>query len=129
MRRDGNGARDQGSIGNSSLVHKGRIKRRPGKAELRSAAGLQREVPPKGLEVPLGPGLVYLVPVTSLSDSRPLRRLAAFLVLGGAALSPDLAAAQGLPFAGFTALPSFAWPQAGEDGRWAGSYARMSTGF
>jgi outer membrane immunogenic protein len=52
-------------------------------------------------------------------------------MLGGAAFSADLAAAQGLPFAGFTALPSFAWPQpaAGEGGRWAGSYARLSTGF
>ena len=36
-----------------------------------------------------------------------------------------------MPFTGFTALPSFAWPQpaAGEDGRWAGSYARLSSGF
>lgn len=34
------------------------------------------------------------------------------------------------PFTG-SALPSFAWPRpAGdEDGRWAGSYARLSTGF
>src|SRR5688500_3452597 len=58
----------------------------------------------------------------------PLR---ACLLLGAAALSADLAAAQGLPFAGFSALPSFAWPQpaVGEDGRWAGSYARLSTGF
>ena len=69
--------------------------------------------------------------MTSLPDSASLRRFAACLVLGGAALSPELAAAQGLPFTGFTALPSFAWPQpaAGEDGRWAGSYARLSSGF
>jgi outer membrane immunogenic protein len=75
--------------------------------------------------------LVYLIPVTTLPDSRPLRRFAACLVLGGAVLSADLAAAQGLPFTGFTALPSFAWPQpaGGEDGRWVGSYARLSTGF
>jgi outer membrane immunogenic protein len=75
--------------------------------------------------------LVYLLPVTSLPDSRSLRRFAACLLLGAAALSADLAAAQGLPFAGFSALPSFAWPQpaVGEDGRWAGSYARLSTGF
>ncbi|MFL5216599.1 MAG: outer membrane protein [Microvirga sp.] len=74
---------------------------------------------------------MYLIPVTSLPDSRSLRRFAACLVLGGAVLAPDLAAAQGLPFTGFTALPSFAWPQpaAGEDGRWAGSYARLSSGF
>jgi outer membrane immunogenic protein len=69
--------------------------------------------------------------VTSLPDSASLRRFAACLVLGGAALSAELAAAQGLPFTGFTALPSFAWPQpaASEDGRWAGSYARLSSGF
>src|SRR3954449_10817533 len=74
---------------------------------------------------------MYLIPVTSLPDSRSLRRFAACLVLGGAVLAPDLAAAQGLPFTGFPALPSFAWPQpaAGEDGRWAGSYARLSSGF
>ena len=65
------------------------------------------------------------------SHSRSLRRFAACLVLGGSVLAPDLAAAQGLPFTGFTSLPSFAWPQpaAGEDGRWAGSYARLSSGF
>ena len=36
-----------------------------------------------------------------------------------------------MPFTGFASLPSFAWPQpaAGEDGRWAGSYARLSSGF
>jgi outer membrane immunogenic protein len=74
--------------------------------------------------------LAYPVRVTSLPDSRALRRFAAGLVLGGAVLSADLAAAQGLPFAGFTALPSFAWPQpGGGDSRWAGSYARLSTGF
>ncbi|HJW78118.1 MAG TPA: hypothetical protein VJ526_06085 [Beijerinckiaceae bacterium] len=74
---------------------------------------------------------MYLIPVTSLPDSRSLRRFAACLVLGGAVLAPDLAAAQGLPFTGFASLPSFAWPQpaAGEDGRWSGSYARLSTGF
>jgi outer membrane immunogenic protein len=75
--------------------------------------------------------LAYPFPVTTLPDSRPLRRLAAFLILGTAVLSPDVAASQGLPFTGFTSLPSFARPQAavGEDGRWAGSYARLSTGF
>jgi outer membrane immunogenic protein len=74
---------------------------------------------------------VYLLPVPALPDSPSLRRLAACLVLGGAALSASPAAAQGLPFAGFTALPSFAWPQAGggEERSWAGSYARLSTGF
>jgi hypothetical protein len=75
--------------------------------------------------------LKYLSRVTSLPDSRSLSRFAACLMLGGAVLSADLAAAQGLPFTGFTALPSFAWPQAagGGDGRWGGSYARLSTGF
>lgn len=37
-----------------------------------------------------------------------------------------------LPFTGFTALPSFAWPQAepaADAIRWDGSYARLSTGF
>jgi hypothetical protein len=75
--------------------------------------------------------LLYLLPVTTLPDSPSVRLLAAGLVLGGAVLSPDLAAAQGLTFAGFTALPSFAWPQAAGGGErsWAGSYARLSTGF
>ena len=74
---------------------------------------------------------MYLAPVTNLPDSRVLRRFAARLVLGGIVLAPDLAGAQGLSLPGFTALPSFAWPQpaAGEDGRWAGSYARLSSGF
>ena len=41
------------------------------------------------------------------------------------------AGAQGSPFTGFTSLPSFAWPTPaeGEESRWAGSYARLSTGF
>lgn len=65
------------------------------------------------------------------------RRLAACLVLGLAALAPGSGRAQGL--AGFGFLPVFAWPQntwpnsldegPGLDGRWSGSYARMSTGF
>lgn len=64
-----------------------------------------------------------------LARARRLLRVLAWLVLGAA--SPDLAAAQGAPFATFTSLPSFAWPQqaTGEESRWAGSYARMSTGF
>ncbi|WP_208642304.1 outer membrane protein [Methylobacterium terrae] len=65
--------------------------------------------------------------------ARPLvRRLAACLVLGACALAPDPGAAQGL--VGFGYLPVFAWPRAleegpGADGRWSGSYARLSTGF
>ena len=53
-------------------------------------------------------------------------------MLGGAALWANLAAAQGSrQFTGFASLPSFAWPQpaGGEESRWAGSYARLSTGF
>jgi hypothetical protein len=37
-----------------------------------------------------------------------------------------------LPFTGFAALPSFAWPQfepAVDGSRWEGSFARLSTGF
>ena len=63
---------------------------------------------------------------------RPLRRTAVCLMLGGSVLWADLAAAQGMPsFTGFAPLPSFAWPQAAsrEESRWAGSFARMSTGF
>ncbi|WP_245524333.1 outer membrane protein [Methylobacterium nonmethylotrophicum] len=64
--------------------------------------------------------------------SRSVRRLAACLALGLGALAPDPGAAQG--FAGFGFLPVFAWPQGlreegpGE-GRWSGSYGRLSTGF
>ena len=53
-------------------------------------------------------------------------------MLGGFVLWANLAAAQGIsPVSGFASLPSFAWPQpAGrEESRWAGSYARLSTGF
>jgi outer membrane immunogenic protein len=71
--------------------------------------------------------------VISLPKSRPLRRLAAAcLVLGGGILCADLAAAQGASASdSWASLPSFAWPQPAEDerSRWAGSYARMSTGF
>jgi outer membrane immunogenic protein len=69
--------------------------------------------------------------MTSPADSRRLRRLAACLVLGGSFASADFAAAQGSLFAGFTPLPSFAWPRSAgeEESRWAGSYARVSTGF
>lgn len=64
-------------------------------------------------------------------DHRSLRRLAAWLLVGGI-LSADVAAAQVAgPLTGFDALPFFAWPRpAGADeSRWAGSYASMSTGF
>lgn len=67
----------------------------------------------------------------SLPIYRTLRPLAACLVLGSA-VSADLAVAQGAPsFVGATSLPSFAWPNpaASDESRWAGSYARMSTGF
>lgn len=57
------------------------------------------------------------------------------LVIAGACLALALGAAPAraqslLPF-GFSALPSFAWPELGrgEARRWEGSYARMSTGF
>jgi len=53
-------------------------------------------------------------------------------MLGGIVLWANLAAAQGVPpITGFASLPSFAWPQpAGtEESRWAGSFARLSSGF
>jgi len=53
-------------------------------------------------------------------------------MLSGFVLWANPAAAQGIsPFTGFASLPSFAWPQpaGGEESRWAGSYARLSTGF
>ena len=53
-------------------------------------------------------------------------------MLSGFVLWADLAAAQSIsPFMGFASLPSFAWPQpaGAEESRWAGSYARLSTGF
>ncbi|KMO40742.1 outer membrane protein [Methylobacterium variabile] len=67
--------------------------------------------------------------MTGPAASRPLRRLAACLLLGTCALRPDPAAAQGL--IGFGPLPVFAWPlpPGDEENRWAGSYARLSTGF
>ncbi|WP_093568088.1 hypothetical protein [Methylobacterium sp. 174MFSha1.1] len=83
--------------------------------------------------------------MTGCAASRSRRRLAAFsprrlvacLTLGLGALAPDPGRAQGL--VGFGFLPVFAWPETtwpksleeepGVDGRWSGSYARMSTGF
>ncbi|GJD34602.1 outer membrane protein [Methylobacterium aerolatum] len=53
-------------------------------------------------------------------------------ILGVPLLAAAPAAAQVFPFSvGFGPLPSFAWPREVEDGqgRWAGSYARLSTGF
>jgi outer membrane immunogenic protein len=53
-------------------------------------------------------------------------------MLSGFALWANLAAAQGVsPVTGFASLPSFAWPQpaGAEESRWAGSFARLSTGF
>lgn len=70
--------------------------------------------------------------MTSPSAPRRPSRLAALLIAAGCALGAERASAQGLSaFHGFAALPSFAWPRAaGEDeSRWAGSYARLSTGF
>nr|WP_210260917.1 hypothetical protein [Enterovirga sp. DB1703] len=66
-------------------------------------------------------------------DSRPFRRVAAAcLALGGLLALPRPAAAQAVPPASsWASLPSFARPQPaeGEESRWAGSFARMSTGF
>ena len=78
-----------------------------------------------------GRAVGYPAPVTRLAKSRPLRRLAACLLLGGGVLRADAAAAQGLAGSVGLALPSFAWPRpaGAEEGRWAGSYARLSTGF
>lgn len=67
-----------------------------------------------------------------VADLRPLIRFVACLTVGGCVLWVDFAAAQGAaPSALATSLPSFTWPQATGPGesRWAGSYARMSTGF
>ena len=53
-------------------------------------------------------------------------------MLGGIVLWANLAAAQGVPpITGFASLPSFAWPQpaGAEESRWAGSFARLSSGF
>lgn len=81
-------------------------------------------------------GLGYRGRMTGRAASRSRRRLAACLAtslaLGPGALGPAPAAAQG--FAGFGFLPVFAWPKSleegpGVDGRWSGSYARLSTGF
>ncbi len=58
---------------------------------------------------------------------RLIRGCAACLLLGS---SP--AAAQFVPFsAGFTGLPSFAWPRTPDEGasRWNGSFATLSTGY
>jgi len=71
--------------------------------------------------------------MTRRAASRPLRRRAAGLGLGIGLLQASPAAAQALlwPAIGFAPLPSFAWPQPAEDadGRWTGSYARLSTGY
>lgn len=70
--------------------------------------------------------------MTSPSDARPFRFFSACLVLGAALLSADCAVAQGGPSSGGAAsLPLFARPQPGasEENRWAGSYARLSSGF
>lgn len=61
-----------------------------------------------------------------------MRRWAACLLLGGAFLRPELAAAQSLsPMMGFAWLPSFAFATmpAFDGERWTGSYAVMSTGY
>ena len=52
-------------------------------------------------------------------------------MLAACLLGADLAADQGVsPFTGFASVPTFAWtPPADGESRWAGSYARMSTGF
>lgn len=70
--------------------------------------------------------------MTSTAVPRSSRRLAACLTVVGGLLSADLAVAQGIsPFDGVASLPSFAWPRPAlaDESRWAGSYARMSTGF
>jgi opacity protein-like surface antigen len=70
--------------------------------------------------------------VTTFANSPALRRFVASLVLGGVALWPEISGAQAVSsFNGLASLPTVAWPQPaeGEESRWAGSYARMSTGF
>jgi outer membrane immunogenic protein len=70
--------------------------------------------------------------VTRPARLRPPRRVTGCLILAGLAASANPAAAQAGPFStGPGSLPVFAWPQpaADEESRWAGAYARMSTGF
>jgi outer membrane immunogenic protein len=71
--------------------------------------------------------------MNSRADSRPLRRLAAAVAFGACGLSAAPARAQAIlwPSVGFAPVPAFAWPGsvADEDGRWTGSYARLSTGY
>ena len=53
-------------------------------------------------------------------------------ILGAPLMAAVPAGAQVFPFSvGFGPLPSFAWPRDAEEvpSRWAGSYARLSTGF
>ena len=60
-----------------------------------------------------------------------LRRVAASFILGSV-LAASTCAAQALErLNGFASLPTFAWLEPAESAgsRWAGSYARMSTGF
>jgi opacity protein-like surface antigen len=76
--------------------------------------------------------LAYRARVTHPFAPRPPRRLAAALALGALVAGAAPAVAQGAsPVMGFGALPVFAWPQRaeGEEGRWSGSRARISTGF
>ncbi len=68
----------------------------------------------------------------SLASPRSRRACATGVMLGVGVIWANLAAAQGTSWSdGFASLPSFAWPQSGsgEESRWTGSYARMSTGF
>ncbi|HMO28708.1 hypothetical protein [Enterovirga sp.] len=62
-----------------------------------------------------------------------IRSLLAGGMLGLSLLASAGARAQALlPFSGFTALPSFAWPTfepAADGSQWEGSYARLSSGF
>ena len=62
-----------------------------------------------------------------------MRSLVSAGSLALALLAPGAAGAQAfLPFTGFNALPSFAWPRyepVADGSAWEGSYARMSTGF
>lgn len=72
--------------------------------------------------------MAYPAPVTRrIHPPRP-RRLAALLAFGSVLLAGPAAAQGLLPVTGFASLPALSWPEAGE-GRWAGSRARLSTGF
>jgi outer membrane immunogenic protein len=79
-----------------------------------------------------------MIDPTPISHLAPSRRRAGRVGLGACLLWSALAATPGLASdlgpdseTGFASVPAFAWPRAedGEGSRWAGGFARLSTGF